>query len=107
MAGVAVLRHLGFDVKTAENGQQGVDLATSAADDYRVVLLDLTMPKLDGHAALLAIRQKRPALPVVLMSGHHDQRAADLSALGGRVAFIQKPFSLAGLVSTLQPLLAL
>ena len=105
LAGSAVLRHLGFEVETAEDGLQGVDKATAAGGDYRVILLDLTMPKLDGHAAFRAIREKLPDVPVLLMSGYSDQQAASLFKLGGPMDFIQKPFTLADLIAKLQPLM--
>ncbi len=83
IAGGAVLRHLGFEVETAEDGVQGVEKATAPGADYRFVLLDLTMPKLNGHEAFAAIRKKLPTLPVLLMSGYSDQQATRLFELGG------------------------
>ena len=106
LAGGAVLRHLGFEVETAEDGAQGVEKAIEPDGDYRVVLLDLTMPKLDGHAAFRAIRTKLPEMPVLLMSGSYDEQATRLFELGDPVGFIQKPFSVGDLSVKLQPLLS-
>jgi PAS domain S-box-containing protein len=106
LAGGAVLRHLGFEVETAEDGVQGVEKAIEADGDYRVVLLDLTMPKLDGQAAFRAIRKKMPEMPVLLMSGYSDEQATRLFELGEPVGFIQKPFSIGDLSVKLQPLLS-
>ena len=105
LAGSAVFRHLGFTVETAEDGEEGVAKATATGAGYRVILLDLTMPRLDGPAAFRAIRAHLPAQPVLLMSGYSDERAARLFALGGPVAFIQKPFSIEEIAACLQPLL--
>jgi two-component system, cell cycle sensor histidine kinase and response regulator CckA len=104
LVGSAMLRHLGFEVETAEEGLRGVEMATSAGSNYRFILLDLTMPKFDGHAAFLAIRCQRPTMPVLLMSGYSAQWVEQLLDLGGPVAFIQKPFALRDLVAKLQPM---
>ena len=105
LVGSAILAHLGFEVDTAEDGQEAVEKATAAGSDYRVILLDLTMPRSDGHSAFQAIRAARPTVPVLIMSGYSAQQAASLFQFGGPVSFLQKPFTLAGLVARLQPLL--
>lgn len=104
LAGSAVLKHLGFEVDTAQNGLQGVEMATAEGSDYRVILLDLTMPKMDGLTALRAIRQKFPDLPILLMSGYSDRQTARFFEAEGPVGFVQKPFSLGNLVTTLRNL---
>jgi PAS domain S-box-containing protein len=101
----ALLRHLGFQVDTAEDGEEGVAKATAEGVDYRVIVLDVTMPKLDGEAAFHAIRAQRPAQPVLFMSGYTYHRLRDLLDLGGPVAFVQKPFTISDLVARLAPLL--
>ena len=106
LVGGALLRHLGFEVETADDGRQGMEKATAEGSDFRVILLDLTMPKLDGHAVFQAIRAKRPAQPVLIMSGYSTKQAASHFQNGGPVAFIQKPFTLPDLVAKLQPLLS-
>ncbi len=61
---------------------------------FDLVLLDLTMPIMSGSEALQAIRQVRPDVPVLIMSGYNEQ---DTPAGGGGdqpAAFLHKPFSL-------------
>jgi len=103
--GETVLRHLGFEVDTAEDGSHAVEKLDADGNCYSVLLLDLTMPKLDGQAVLKNARARFPSLPVLLMSGYSDQQACQLVEQGGPVAFIQKPFTLSSLVAKLQPLL--
>jgi signal transduction histidine kinase len=105
LAGGALLRHLGFHVDIAEDGLRAVAKATAVENNYRVILLDLTMPKLGGHGAFQEIRRHLPMIPVLLMSGHSDQQAAELFELGGPVDFIHKPFSIDALSGKLQALL--
>jgi two-component system, cell cycle sensor histidine kinase and response regulator CckA len=104
LVGSAMLQHLGFEVETAEEGLRGVEMATVAGSNYRFILLDLTMPKFDGHAAFKAIRCQMPTTPVLLMSGYSAEWVGQLLDLGGPVAFIQKPFALRDLVAKLQPM---
>jgi len=104
-AGSSVLQHLGYTVDTAENGRRGLDLIEANAGAYNAVLLDLAMPVLDGSETLKIIREKYPALPVLLMSGYLSERLDHLVELGGPTAVIQKPFSLGDLRDGLAALL--
>ena len=105
-AAARLMRHLGFEVDTAEDGQDGVEKATAPGSDYGVILLDLTMPKLDGQAAFHAIRAKTPTVPVLFMSGYTYRQLRELLKLGDAVSFVQKPFTLADLQGRLAPLLS-
>ncbi|MEO6568720.1 MAG: response regulator [Opitutaceae bacterium] len=106
LLGEEILRRLGFEVETAEDGVEAVKKTMEAMGEYRVVLLDLTMPRLDGHGAYRAIRETHPSLPILLISGYSPEQAEHLVALGGPVAFLQKPFKMGGLAAALQALLA-
>jgi len=88
------LERFGFKVELASNGEIAVAKAQACGADYRVVLLDLTMPHLDGEATFSALRNIRPDLPVLLMSGFNENDA--LSRFGGKglSGFLQKPFDL-------------
>jgi two-component system, cell cycle sensor histidine kinase and response regulator CckA len=82
-----MLEALGFAVQTANDGQQG--LAACARTDFALVLLDMTMPGLDGSTTLGRLRARHPDLRVLLTSGY--ERPPD------RAPFLQKPFSLSEL----------
>jgi signal transduction histidine kinase len=105
LAAGAALRFLGFEVHTANDGAEGIEKATAPDADYRVVLLDLMMPNVDGHAAFQAIRAFHPDLPILLMSGYSDRQVAPLTDKGGPVAFMQKPFSVSSLAAELESLM--
>jgi two-component system, response regulator PdtaR len=57
-------------VAEGENGQEAVDLATATEAD--VVLMDLRMPVMDGLQAAKALRDRVPALPVIILSAYED-----------------------------------
>jgi two-component system, cell cycle sensor histidine kinase and response regulator CckA len=82
-----MLEALGFTVQTANDGQQG--LAACARTRFALVLLDMTMPGLDGSTTLERLRARQPELRVLLTSGY--ERPPD------RAPFLQKPFSLSEL----------
>lgn len=88
------LRRQGYHVLSARTGAEAVDLIQHSSQAIDGVLLDLTMPDLDGVSTLEALRTLRPGLRAVLMSGF-DQREATRHFEGmALTAFLQKPFTL-------------
>ncbi len=85
-----VLKHLGYEVTTAEDGQQAVTAFTTAEKPFDLVVLDLTMPNLSGLDAMRAIRTANPHVPVILASGYSADRTA---AAEDKVTFLDKPYS--------------
>ena len=88
-----ILSTLGFSVVTASNGRDAIDVFRAASEPFAVVLMDLTMPELDGVAAFAELRRLDPHLPVVLMSGYNEQDAVARFAGSGLAGFVQKPFT--------------
>jgi PAS domain S-box-containing protein len=88
-----VLTALGYTVITAADGREAVDTLRASREPVDAVLMDLTMPKLDGVAALEELRRLRSDLPVILMSGYNEQDAVARFAAAGLAGFLQKPFS--------------
>jgi len=88
----AMLQRLGVTTLTAADGRAALELLGSRASEVDLVLLDLTMPGLGGLEVLEQIRQIRPELPVVLMSGYSERYSS--SGCADHIAgFLQKPFS--------------
>ncbi len=88
-----MLKSLGFDVLTAADGEQGVQLFRAHQDKLRAVLCDLTMPKKDGEETIREIRALDPKTCVVLMSGFNEQETAARFVSAGLAGFLQKPFT--------------
>src|SRR5262249_2029555 len=74
------------DVLEASDCRQAMALIAENADDLRMVLLDLGLPDRDGFSALAEVRERYPAICVVVLSGQQDSasvfRALKLGALG-------------------------
>lgn len=104
-AGQAVLNHLGFQVELAEDGMRGLEKILRQTVNYKVMLLDLTMPNLDGREVYKIVRDRMPDLPIIIMSGYSSHQATDLMEDGGPTAFIQKPFSVNAIKEKLMVLL--
>jgi CheY-like chemotaxis protein len=83
----------GFSVVTAEDGARAIEVFREAADRIDLVVLDLTMPVMDGEEALRHLREIRPDVRVVLSSGFSEADAVREFA-GERLAgFLQKPYT--------------
>jgi signal transduction histidine kinase/CheY-like chemotaxis protein len=87
-----MLERSGFTVLTARDGCEGVATFDASKDEVALVLLDLTMPTLGGEEAFRAMRQIRPDVRVVLMSGYSSHELAARYGAEGLAGFIQKPF---------------
>lgn len=88
------LERFGNIVLTAADGEAGVETYREHADVVDAVLLDMTMPVMNGEEVLAALHSLDPALPVVLMSGYSEQEARARFAENGIAGFLQKPFQI-------------
>jgi len=76
------------------------------AGEIDVVVLDLTMPGMDGEETFLALRKISRKVPVILTSGYSQQEIARRFGSGaGPEGFLQKPFTVAALSGKLQEIL--
>jgi DNA-binding response OmpR family regulator len=81
----------GFTVDAAGDGPGG--LRQAVREDYDLVVLDLLLPRLDGLAVLHELHQRRPELPVVIVSARADLETK-LRGFGlGACDYVSKPFS--------------
>jgi len=102
----ALLLTLGFTVITAESGANGIAQFCTGPASFAVVVLDLTMPGLNGEETLASLRAINPDVRVLLISGYSETARADRLADTAPVCFLQKPFSREALELKLRELLA-
>jgi PAS domain S-box-containing protein len=94
----AMLEHLGYGVVEAGDGQEAMAVLAERKD-IAVLLLDVTMPVMDGEEVLRAMRRERRDIPVILSSGFSE---LDSGAQGiGAAGFLQKPYTVRQLASAL------
>lgn len=98
-----MLQRLGYAVITARNGLEAVDIFRSHTD-ISLVILDLTMPLMDGMQCVKALRALQPEIPILMSSGFNEQEVAKQSDAQGLAGFIQKPYRLADLKGILAKL---
>ncbi|MCO4771017.1 MAG: PAS domain-containing protein [Deltaproteobacteria bacterium] len=98
------LERAGFHVTVAENGLEALKLFEQDPDEFGVILLDLTMPVMDGEETFRALRELRPGVRVLLSSGYHEQEATARFAGRGLAGFLQKPYRAQELVSQVRDL---
>ncbi len=96
------LAALGFRVVAARDGLEGLDRFREHQQELRLVIMDLTMPRMDGREAFRAMRSLDPAVPVVLSSGFTEQDSLQTLPDGGPAGFLQKPYQLKELKTVIQ-----
>ncbi len=87
-----LLESFGLTVHVADGGPQALERISAEPDAVDAVLLDMTMPELSGPEVFARVHEIRPDLPIILMSGYHeDELAPEIGA--GISGFVQKPFT--------------
>jgi PAS domain S-box-containing protein len=92
--GARMLQRLGFEVLLAEDGREAVRKFEKHGESLVLVLLDMTMPHLDGAETFRELRRLRPDVKVVLTSGYTEAEATGRFSGKGLAGFVQKPFRL-------------
>ena len=90
----AFVERAGFSSIEASNGEEALSLFKKHVDEISCVMLDLTMPHMDGISAFRKMKLIRPDIPVILCSGYDEQEATQHFAKEGLSGFLQKPFGL-------------
>lgn len=101
MAASMLRQLMGHEVITACDGRQALDIFSSRRDEINLVLLDLSMPGMDGWQALEALRGYRPDIPVILVSGYDEARVMRDYHREMPQAFLHKPYRAAELKAAL------
>jgi PAS domain S-box-containing protein len=100
-----MLRRMGLEVMTASDGQEAVELFARHRKRIDGVLLDLTMPQMDGVQAFEQLRRIDPEVRVLLASGYSEQDVAQRFPIDALRGIVHKPFDFETLRSQLQHLL--
>lgn len=93
----------GFRVQTLTRGRPVPGIVSYSEPE--LVIMDVTLPDVDGVTVARELRRNRPGLPIILMTGHDVSRVAE--NLGGEknIHMLQKPFDIRDLVDLIRRIL--
>ena len=97
-----MLETFGFEVETAGDGIEAIDIFCGSPDSFCAVILDMAMPRMGGAETLQALRAIRSDIPVIICTGYDEDQTFEGT---GPSAFLQKPFRLATLMNKLEEVL--
>jgi DNA-binding response OmpR family regulator len=96
----AVLTHTGYQVDTAANGAEAVELASENA--YDCMIFDIMMPVMDGIEALSKIREKGDITPVILLTAKAEVEDRIQGLDAGADDYLTKPFAMGELAARIR-----
>jgi len=96
-----MLAEVGFETITATDGRDALEKFRQHPD-IDAVILDLTMPRMDGEQCFRELRLLNPAVKVIMSSGYSEQEVTQKFLGKGLAGFIQKPYKLSTLREVLQ-----
>jgi DNA-binding NtrC family response regulator len=102
-----MLERAGFKALSAASAAEG--LAVLAENDVSLVIIDVVLPERNGLDLALEVHQKKPRLPIVLMSGRISTEADSIQNFTGHFGIacsIAKPFTQAQLIQVIKSTLA-
>ncbi|MFH0958342.1 MAG: PAS domain S-box protein, partial [Pseudomonadota bacterium] len=103
--GHELLSSFGYDVITAENGQQALEIFQKEKNRISLVILDLIMPEMDGRRCLKEMLQIDNRVRVLIASGYSEDLNLDDDILGSARGFIRKPFDMRTLIQKVREIL--
>lgn len=92
-----------FEVSIAVDGEEGVAMAAELQPD--LILMDLSLPKLDGWKATTAIKKQRPAVPVIALTAHAMDGDRERALAAGCDDYDTKPVDITRLLEKIHGLL--
>ncbi|EAU55102.1 hybrid sensor histidine kinase/response regulator [Mariprofundus ferrooxydans] len=100
-----LLQSLGYTVLLAKNGRRGVKKFYEYSDQIALVISDIVMPVLDGPSAVTLMREIRPEIPAIFLTGYTNDNVLDDTYDNHLTVIMEKPFSIVTLSQTVHNLL--
>jgi len=97
----AALKGAGFRILVATNGAEGLEMLRSNPE-ISLVILDLTMPVMNGERAIPLIKALRPDVPIILSSGYSEAELSRRFVSSGISGFLQKPYTVSVILSKIR-----
>ncbi len=103
--GAMMLKHVGLDVVTAEDGEEAIARAVQYGDRLQCIILDHSMPGMSGDATCAEFKRRFPEVPIIIASGYMRQSIEHEFEPGRVAAFLPKPFELFNIQAVMRELL--
>ena len=100
-----VLERQGYRVLPANGGRAAIEIAREQLDAIDLLVSDVVMPEIGGPELAARLRELRPSLKVVFMSGYTEDAIINSDILGENSTFLAKPFSPDALARTVRGML--
>jgi len=103
--GKSLLERLGYQVIACSSPSEALDFAVTSGDVVDLLLTDVIMPEMNGHALVAEIKSIVPRMKVLYTSGYTANVIEEYGNFGGEEAFLQKPFTKKSLAEKVRKLL--
>lgn len=100
-----MLERSGYHVLEAATGPEALDVAASHEGPIDLMVVDVLMPGMTGNQASHHLRDLRPGVPILCISGHPENEVVRYGIAGHGTAFLQKPFTFEQLAGAVQALI--
>ena len=98
-----VLRRAGYTTATAADGLEALKVASSL-DSLDLVVTDIIMPRMAGHELVTRLRQNRPSVKILYLTGCADNLFKEKASLEEDEGHLQKPFTIRNLLEAVSQL---
>jgi two-component system, cell cycle sensor histidine kinase and response regulator CckA len=98
-AGKRILSRHGYQILTAADGEEALQIYQGRAGEIDLVLLDMVMPKLDGRAVFRRLREIDPEAKIILVSGYAPDNGVEELFELGLTRYLKKPFTAEALLA--------
>jgi len=96
-----ILQRLGFQVITASDGEKAIEVFREHSGNIDCIIMDMSMPKMDGMTAFKKIIHINPGVKVILSSGYNEEESVKKET-GGLAGFLEKPYQIEELQEVLK-----
>lgn len=96
------LTHEGYEVETASNGREALELLRRDAHGFDLLITDLRMPEKDGEQLLHEALELLPNLKVIVISGYSDIQMHLALKQKGAFEYVIKPFKIPDLLDVIE-----
>ncbi len=101
-----VLRAKSYQVLTARDGEEALSIARAHPSEIHLTLTDVVLPAMSGKEVARRLREARPGLKVLFMSGYAEEQVVHRGVVEEDVAFLAKPFTPAALTEKVRSVLS-